>query len=231
VSQGNISILSNICTTRKIEHSELSENVNENDFDISDVPACDEEEFSEDGDQLTFNYEFRRPEKICTIKPPLKTKQRGVQLDDVNRAALDFFNSKKKKIVPEVEDPDLCFLKSLLPDMKSMNDDQKRRYKIQMISVAGSILSEPKLPSNQQQSNLFESSGYYYGNTRPTPSSSVMSSRSSNSSIIPLQLVQSQQQNINSSSIIVSSPSSTSSVHESSEDVNYNQQWYTGTEV
>ncbi|KAL4126476.1 hypothetical protein QTP88_010698 [Uroleucon formosanum] len=45
----NISILSNISTTREIEHSELSENVNENDFDISDVPtnvpACDEEKF------------------------------------------------------------------------------------------------------------------------------------------------------------------------------------------
>lgn len=227
--QGNISILSNISTTREIEHSELSENVNENDFDSSDVPTnvpvCDEEEFSEDGNQLTFNDEFRRPEKNYTKKPPLKTKQRGVQLDDVNRAAFDFFNSKKKKIVPEEEDPDLFFLKSLLPDMKSMNDDQKRRYKMQMISVAGSILSEPKLSSNQQQSNLFESSGYYYGNIRPTPSSSVMSSSSSNSSIIPIQSVQSQQQNINPSSIIVSSPSSNSFVHESNEDVIYNQQW------
>lgn len=155
--QGNISILSNISTTREIEHSELSENVNENDFDITDVPACDEEEFSEDGNQLTFNDEFRRSEKICTIKPPLKTKQRGVELDDVNRAALDFFNSKKKKIVPEEEDPDLFFLTSLLPDMKSMNDDQNRRYKMQMISVAGSILSVLKLSSNQQQCNLFES--------------------------------------------------------------------------
>ncbi|KAL4148891.1 hypothetical protein QTP88_003035 [Uroleucon formosanum] len=84
---------------------------------VTNMLACDEEEFSEDGDQSTFNDEFRRPEKICTIKPPLKTKQRGVQLDDVNRAALDFFNSKKKKIVPEEEDPDLCFLKSLLPDI------------------------------------------------------------------------------------------------------------------
>lgn len=56
---------------------------------------------------------------------------------------LDFFNSKKKKIVPEEEDPDLFFLKSLLPDMKSMNDNQKRRFKMQMISVAESILSEP----------------------------------------------------------------------------------------
>jgi len=179
VCEGNISILSNISTTREIEHSELSENVNKNYFDSSDVPVCDEEEFSEDCKQLTSNDEFRQPEKNCTIKPPLKTKQRGVQLDDFNRIAFDFFNSKKKKIVPEEEDPDLFFLKSLLPDMKSMNDDQKRRYKMQMISVAGSILSEPKLSSNQQQSNLFESSGYYYGNTRSTPSS-VMSSSSFN---------------------------------------------------
>lgn len=110
--------MSNISSTREIEHSESSENIDENDFDSSDVPtnvpAYDEEEFSEDGNQLTSNDEFRRPENKCTIKPPLKTKQRGVQLDDVIRAAFDFLNSKKKKNCTRRRRSRFIFLKKLV---------------------------------------------------------------------------------------------------------------------
>lgn len=63
-----------------------------------------------------------------------------VLLEDVNNAAFDFF-SKTKSSETE-KDTDLCFFKSLLPDMKLMTPDQKRCYKIQMMNLAGSILNE-----------------------------------------------------------------------------------------
>jgi len=81
-----------------------------------------------------------------------KKKLAPVLLSDVNKAALEFF-SKKKKTDTE-EDMDLCFLKSLLPDMKLMTPDQKRRYKVQMINAASCILSEHTVSAvhNQNQS-------------------------------------------------------------------------------
>ncbi|XP_050433891.1 uncharacterized protein LOC126841445 [Adelges cooleyi] len=184
----------NISPISTVEQSELAENINENDDDDNDlpkdVPDTDEEELSE-------VVEDNQPLKTCTIKPILIKKRQSVQLDEVNKDAFDFYISKRKKMVPE-EDIDLCFLKSLLPDMRKMYEDQKRRYKIQMISIAGSILSEPKISSgpktssSQQQSNLFSSSAI--------------------SSNIPT---------------IVGIPNRPQShLNEASEDIVYSQQWY-----
>ncbi|XP_050433893.1 uncharacterized protein LOC126841447 [Adelges cooleyi] len=184
----------NISPISTVEQPELAENINENDDDgddlPNDVPDTDEEELSED-------VEDNQPLKTCTIKPILIKKRQSVQLHEVKKAAFDFFISKRKKMVPE-EDTDLCFLKSLLPDMRKMYEDQKRRYKIQMINIAGSILSEPKIPSgpktssSQQQSNLFSSSAI--------------------SSNIPT---------------IVGIPTRPQShLNEASEDMIYSQQWY-----
>ncbi|XP_029347701.1 uncharacterized protein LOC115034546 [Acyrthosiphon pisum] len=64
-----------------------------------------------------------------TKSSSFQKKQRSVGLEEVNKAALDFFAKKKKSDHP-VEDVDLCFFKSLLPDMKLMNPEQKRRFKV-----------------------------------------------------------------------------------------------------
>lgn len=83
-----------------------------------------------------------------------KKKLAPVLLSDVNKADLEFF-SKRKKTDTE-EDMDLCFLKSLFPDMKLMTPDQKRRYKVQMINSASCILSEPTVSAiNQRQTHAF----------------------------------------------------------------------------
>lgn len=83
--------------------------------------------------------------KICTSTPrtPIIKKKR-IGLEDVNKAAHDFF-LQRKKTAPIEEDLDLCFLKSVLPDMKCMTPDQKRRFKVGVINLSGSILNEKNI--------------------------------------------------------------------------------------
>lgn len=56
---------------------------------------------------------------------------KDVSLGDVNKVAYEYF-SNKMKCVPtdnlDTEDPDLNFLKSVLPDMKLMTDSQKEIF-------------------------------------------------------------------------------------------------------
>lgn len=153
--------MSNISTTSETEHSKQAINANENDFESSDVPVDDEEEFSEnvkdefpdDVEQPIYcDVEINEPETKSTKQPTLK-KWQFDHIDDTDKQAFS-----KKKMVPEEDDSDFCFLRSLLPDLKKMDDDQKRQYKIQMISAAGTILNKHKVPPNQQQSNLHISS-------------------------------------------------------------------------
>ncbi|XP_008188674.1 uncharacterized protein LOC103310953 [Acyrthosiphon pisum] len=94
-----------------------------------------------------------------TKSSSFQKKQRSVGLEEVNKAALDFFAKKKKSDLP-VEDVDLCFFKSLLPDMKLMNPEQKRRFKFGVLSLIGNILDEPNetIPIQTEQ-NLYHT-GY-----------------------------------------------------------------------
>lgn len=53
---------------------------------------------------------------------------------------------------PIEEDVDLYFFKSLLPDMKLMNPEQKRRFKIGVINLSGNILND-KIPEITKHNN------------------------------------------------------------------------------
>ncbi|KAF0734468.1 BESS domain-containing protein [Aphis craccivora] len=68
----------------------------------------------------------------------------------VNKAAHDFFVQRKKTVTAVEEDLDLCFLKSVLPDMKCMTPDQKRRFKVGVINLSGSILNEKNISFGDQ---------------------------------------------------------------------------------
>ncbi|VVC31314.1 BESS motif,MADF domain [Cinara cedri] len=110
-------------------------------------PVVVKEEVHEDIENpISCDVEINEP-KTKLRKKPSKKKWQLVQFDNINKETFDFI-SKKKKVMSD-EDSDFCFLKSLLPDFKKMDDDQKRRFKILMISTAGSILNEHKVLSNQ----------------------------------------------------------------------------------
>lgn len=74
-----------------------------------------------------------------------------VEIPTVKRIAKCESNPKKKMCLSptlidrntiKLENPDLDFFKSVLPDMKEMTNDQKRRFKIGILKLAGQILNE-----------------------------------------------------------------------------------------
>lgn len=109
-----------------------------------------------------------------TFAKVLKKSRMGLNksrrtLEDVNKSAFEYFESKKASNQntssnrQRDEDPDVLFLLSLLPDMKKMNDNQKRLYKIQMLTSAGNILnataestSSPNKVQNTSGTNGFK---------------------------------------------------------------------------
>lgn len=91
-----------------------------------------------------------------------------IPTDDVNKAAYNFFQKKQQMYINPEEDADMNFLKSLLPDMKEMSPAQKRQYKIEILQLTQSILSEPHVMShNSNPSSYFARCQSQDGSTSP----------------------------------------------------------------
>lgn len=52
----------------------------------------------------------------------------------------DIVPCKRQRMDEEEEDSDFSFLKSLLPDIKNMNNSQKRKFKIGVLKIVDEIL-------------------------------------------------------------------------------------------
>ncbi|XP_030747119.1 uncharacterized protein LOC115875744 [Sitophilus oryzae] len=94
------------------------------------------------------------------FKLPLDNDRTAGGLVDMDRyfeskKALNQITSGKQQ---KVENPDVLFLFSLLADIKKMNDNQKRRYKIEMLTSAGNILNE-KVESTSSPDNVYNTEG------------------------------------------------------------------------
>lgn len=71
-------------------------------------------------------------------------------------------NSHLPQNVIDYSDSDTLFLMSLLPDLKRMNDYQKRKYKIGILRMGGEILNEhPALTNSCQRTTRRNSSSSY----------------------------------------------------------------------
>lgn len=77
----------------------------------------------------------------------LKRKTQSQTVSDANNAAFRYpsFEAMKKprSEANQYDDPDEAFLKSMLTDMKMMNDYQKRNFKAGVLNLAGQILNQP----------------------------------------------------------------------------------------
>jgi hypothetical protein len=76
------------------------------------------------------------------ITPASKRLKRTMSIEDVNRSAFHCCQASKSSVHTADEDPDLSFFKSVLPDMREMNTEQKRRFKIGILSLVKQILEE-----------------------------------------------------------------------------------------
>lgn len=74
--------------------------------------------------------------------PTAKRIKRTISVEDLNRSEFEFYRSRRHSGQNEVEDPDLSFFKSVLPDIREMNAEQKRRFKIGILNLAQQVLKE-----------------------------------------------------------------------------------------
>lgn len=115
---------------------------------LNDMQEASEDELRSETQHTN---DVQPPSPFCDgLPPPPNKKQTNskhtISLTDVNKSAFEYFQSQKnvgsniseKKIL----DPDESFMMSVLPDMKEMNSEQKRRFKIGILKMAGYILSE-----------------------------------------------------------------------------------------
>jgi hypothetical protein len=105
-----------------------------------DTEQVDEVRQNGDHSINTSSWQEVTPEEFVT--PPSKKIKRTLSVEDVNRSAFQCCQVRKRFVQNEDEDPDLSFFKSVLPDMKEMNAEQKRRFKIGILSLAQQILAE-----------------------------------------------------------------------------------------
>jgi hypothetical protein len=121
----------------------------DNEIDSSEPAA----QFPIDGEQQ--NEEYRRSEGPLMnvgkwqadvpadfVTSVTKKIKRTLSLEDVNRPTFESYQSRNPLGQNETEDPDLSFFKSVLPDMREMNAEQKRRFKIGILNLAHQILKE-----------------------------------------------------------------------------------------
>jgi len=133
--------------------SQISNNSSEDFIEESDssvnLPETPEDEITSDNQYGPDGIQSKS--SLCDelFKPPnkhFKTSKQSISISDVNNSAYEYFQSKKNtsKIVHEnkPQDPEVSFLMSVLPDFKEMNADQKRRFKIGILNLAGNILNE-----------------------------------------------------------------------------------------
>jgi hypothetical protein len=187
------------------EKDECTGNVSENEEDNIDLNLIIED--TPDTNKLndtnsSFIESSPQQSTSSTNKLSVQKKQRPVRLEDVNKAALDFF-SKKKKIDNMEEDVDLCFFKSELPRMKLMNSEQKRRFKVGILNLAGSILNE-QIPLVTQPNFYHTEINKQYqniGNQVNYSTSSNLSSSSASTPISPLLNLAQQPSNLHQNNI------------------------------
>lgn len=158
----------------------------------TDLSASENEEENDETNQpdaLTSSFIELSP-KIFTSTPTQINKKKRIGLEDVNKAAHDFFVQRKKTVTAVEEDLDLCFLKSVLPDMKCMTPDQKRRFKVGVINLSGSILNEKNISFGDQNQITSGYSTQYHNLERSSniESPAMLSSSRSSYSTPPLNL-------------------------------------------
>ncbi|CAH1963767.1 unnamed protein product [Acanthoscelides obtectus] len=129
-------------------------------------------------------------------QPPPKNKQ--IRISDVNKTAHEYFTLKNKQIIARQQNmdegtkvknkDDMAFFRSMMPDVQTMNQDQKRKLKLGVLNLIEQILKEPitsriscprsitpyqRTPSRESEYNSPANVGSYgsptgsYGNQSP----------------------------------------------------------------
>eukprot|EP00102_Acyrthosiphon_pisum_P021442 XP_016658652.1 PREDICTED: uncharacterized protein LOC107883347 isoform X3 [Acyrthosiphon pisum] len=99
--------------------------------------------------------------KPKTIDKSIKKKNNTSSLDELNKVATNYFTNKKltKERNEEPDDPDMNFLKSLLPDIKALNPKVKRTLKYDILKLVND--ANEQMEMSQQEQNTTIQQGTY----------------------------------------------------------------------
>jgi len=119
---------------------------------------------------------------ILTPRVPKKKKK----IDPLEKCALDYFASKKQSQSEKMEDPDLLFFKSLLPELHRMTNAQKHEFKYRTMQTLGEILYTPPPNHHSPGPHSFNVYSSFRPSSMMSNNSQAPSSHSSNQISTPI---------------------------------------------
>lgn len=139
------------------EETSGDENLNETTFKDNDATQS----FTQDDNHPTTDA-MPQPSTPLAAPPPEAKQNSGYRkrttsaanLSDVNTSAFKYFETKKKLLEQKqcgsstLPDPDMAFVRSILPEMKAMNERQMRKFKLGVMQLADDIINDTVVPSS-----------------------------------------------------------------------------------
>lgn len=151
----------------------VNENIEENCKDYSDVDEADIADETEETSMACTPGSSSKSNKHITHKNGKESSSKTHQnssLDELNAAVAGYFKEKRSQ---KTEDHDMDFLKSILPDIKSLDPPNKRRLKINIMKLVDDACREASYHQNTSLSNIHHSSSDYQNIFQKTPSNSM----------------------------------------------------------
>ncbi|XP_022170367.1 uncharacterized protein LOC111033763 [Myzus persicae] len=138
----------------------VSENRGENSIDYLEV---DEIEYGYEHEEksMTDTHSINKCIKKKSGIDSSSKKQQCSSLDELNVAAAGYFKEKRsQKKSEELQDHDMDFLKSLLPDIKSLDSHNKRKLKINIMQLVDDACKEASYNQNTNVHNIHDTLSY-----------------------------------------------------------------------
>lgn len=115
---------------------------------FDDDSESDEAHEDEIDTSMSYAESSKNPIQSIPKNNHLKKKTNTSSIDELNKVVTGYFSNKKKaQVNTDANDPDMDFLKSLLPDIKLLNPHAKRILKIDMMKLVNDAID--KMPENQ----------------------------------------------------------------------------------
>lgn len=115
---------------------------------FDDESESDEAHEDEIDTSMSYSVSSKNPIQSIPKNSYIKKKTNTSSIDELNKVVTGYFSNKKKaQVKTDENDPDMDFLKSLLPDIKLLNPCAKRILKIDMMKLVND--TNDKMLENQ----------------------------------------------------------------------------------
>ncbi|KAF0711286.1 BESS domain-containing protein [Aphis craccivora] len=144
-------------TCTNVEESEVPNVEEEPDVTLQLNPGVNVDE-EIDSEQSSSAQEFKKPKKIKKV----------LASEMIAEPMISYLKSKTTPKVNPIEDPpELLFLKSLVPDIKKLNNKNQRRFKNAVLNTLDQLLDEQETSSSATPTYTSNFSPLYSNNVQP----------------------------------------------------------------